>query len=376
MANQLGLDQVLALIGKSAPQPWYPAEFVRQNDIDRPSLERALDALRMARLIELTPWESGRGQGLSLTSNGRKILHSPKLMFRLARGELPKHDVGGPEPPQGLAVGTTFARGEAIRDALLTPTTPRATQVLLAINVIVFAIGQVIALRGQNQGFIQFGGDDALIWTGAVNGELLLRGQWWRLLTACFVHIGAMHLFMNMYALWILGPIHERLWGRARYLCIYLLSGFAGSCAAMWRHPEATVAGASGCIWGLFAAQLVWITMNKSYLPRELVSNWTRGLLTTIALTAVTSFMPGISAEGHFGGGTAGAVIAALLIVQQFGRGMLRWLSLMLIAIVPVVSVGVVLWAKQHTMKWHRVIRQSKERIENGRLPPDKNHDN
>lgn len=376
MASQLGLDQVLALIGKSEPQPWYAVEFVRLTDVDRPSLERALDALRMARLIELTPWESGRGQGLALTSNGRKILHSPKLMFRLARGELPKNDVAGPEPPRGLQVGTTFARGEAIRDALLTSITPRVTQVLLAINVIVFAVGQVIAFRGQNQGFIQFGGDEALIWTGAVNGELLLKGQWWRLLTACFVHIGAMHLFMNMYALWILGPIHERLWGRARYLCIYLLSGFVGSCAAMWRRPEALTAGASGCIWGLFAAQLVWITMNKSFLPRELVSNWTRGLLTTIALNAVISFMPGISAEGHFGGGAAGAIIAALLIVQQFGRGALRWLSIVLIACVPLGSLGVVLWAKDHTVNWHRVIRKSKEQPENRLQPAGPNNDN
>jgi membrane associated rhomboid family serine protease len=375
MASQLGLDQVLALIGKSAPQPWYPGEFTRQTEVDRPSLERALDALRMARLIELTPWESGHGQGLALTSNGRKILHSPKLMFRLARGELPRHDVGGPDPPQGLEVGTTFARGEAIRNALLTQITPRATQVLLAINVIVFAIGQVIAFRGQNQGFIQFGGNDALIRTGAVNGELLLKGEWWRLLTACFVHIGALHLFMNMYALWILGPIHERLWGRARYLCVYLLSGFVGSCAAMWRHPEATVAGASGCIWGLFAAQLVWITLNRSFLPRELVSNWTRGLLTTIALNAVISFMPGISAEGHFGGGAAGAIIAALLIVHQFGRGALRWLSLAVVAFVPIASVGVVIWAKDHTLNWHKVVRAFNEHPENRRPPADQDND-
>lgn len=357
MSRQLAFDQILALIGQAAPQPWYPADFLRESGADRDLLERSLDAMRMARVIELTPWESGRGQGFALTSNGRKILHSPKLMFRLARGELPRQDVAGPERPDVPYDGTTFARGEAIRSALLTPITPRVTQILLGINIAVFLVGQAIALRGQNPGIFQFGAQQALIWTGAVNGELLLRGQWWRLLTCCFVHVGLMHLFMNMYALWILGPIHERLWGRARYLAIYLIAGLAGSCAAMFRHPDTTLAGASGCIWGLIAAQLVWITMNRSYLPREIVSDWTRALLTTIALNAVISFMPGISAEGHFGGGAAGAVVAALLILHQFGRGMVRWICLAAVVAIPLGSVGSLLWAKDHSLKWRKFAR-------------------
>jgi membrane associated rhomboid family serine protease len=278
-------------------------------------------------------------------------------MFRLARGELPKQDVVGPERPNVPYDGTTFARGEAIRSALLTPITPRVTQILLGINIAVFLVGQAIALRGQNPGILQFGGNDPVILTGAVNGELLLRGQWWRLVTCCFVHAGFLHLFMNMYALWILGPIQERLWGRARYLSIYLIAGLAGSCAAMFRQPDVTVVGASGCIWGLMAAHLVWVLMNRAHLPRELVSDWTRALLTTIVLNALISFMPHISTEGHFGGGAAGAVVAALFVVHQFGLGVIRWICLAAIVAIPFGCVGTLVWAKDHSLKWRKLER-------------------
>ena len=342
---QLGFDQLLGLIGKAAPRPWYPSEFVRETDFDRESLDRALDAMRMAQLIELTAWESGSGQGVALTSNGRKILHSPKLMFRLARGELPDRDVAGPERPDTPLARTRFARGEAIRSALLTSINPRVTQILIGINVAIFLFGQLIEAKG----------GDALRSTGAVNGLLLLSGQWWRLITSCFVHIGWMHLFMNMYALWLLGPIQERIWGRTRYLSIYLIAGLAGSCTAMFRRPETTVAGASGCIWGLITAHLVWVLMNREFLPRDLVSSWTRALLITIGLNAVISFMPGISAEGHFGGGAAGAAVAALFIVHEFGHGVIRWLCLAMVFVLPFASIGSLLWAKEHSAKWHLV---------------------
>ena len=64
---------------------------------------------------------------------------------------------------------------------------------------------------------------------GAVSGADLLNGEWWRLLTACFVHIGALHLIGNMFALAMMGPLAELLWGRGRLLLIYLASGLAGS---------------------------------------------------------------------------------------------------------------------------------------------------
>jgi len=346
------LDQLLFLIARSAPNPWYPAEFSREANVPREPLEHALDKLRLARLIEFTPWESGKGQGLQLTKGGVQVLQSSRSMARLAKGIVPSfadaYDV--------QAHGRISGPSEAIRAAFLRPAKPRVTQTLIAINVAVFLIGMLIAMRAPNGQLATFD-ENSLRLTGAISGETLANGQWWRLLACCFVHFGGIHLFMNMYALWVLGPIQERLWGRVRYLTIYLISGFVGSCVAMCLHPEATLAGASGCIWGLLTSQLVWLLMNRNYLNQAIASQWTRQLVTAIILNAMISFIPGISMEAHFAGGIAGAIVAALLHVHRFGRGIARPIALAIVILIPILSIASLVWAMNNTQRWRHVVR-------------------
>src|SRR6185437_6277821 len=120
-----------------------------------------------------------------------------------------------------------------------------------------------------------------------------VRGQWWRLLTACFVHFGLIHVGLNMWVLRGLGRYAEQMWGRARYLTIYLLSGLGGTYLAMAISPaviqdgvviERLEAGASGAICGLIGAEAVWIWLNSKYLPRSFLARWRRAFVLNAAL--------------------------------------------------------------------------------------------
>ena len=115
--------------------------------------------------------------------------------------------------------------------AWFTPT-PRAyvTPALVGVNVAVFVL---MALSGV--GLLSPRPLDLIRW-GANFGPLTTHGEWWRLLTATFVHIGALHLLCNMWALWDVGVLMERLVGPAGLLVLYLLAGLAGSVASLSWH--------------------------------------------------------------------------------------------------------------------------------------------
>src|SRR5262245_13117823 len=93
-------------------------------------------------------------------------------------------------------------------------------------------------------------------------------GQIWRFVTPIFIHIGLLHLFFNSYALWIVGPQVEKLYGSAGYVVLYLLTGIAGVVGSYFYHPYSISAGASGAIFGLFGVLLVFgIRYRKSVPP-------------------------------------------------------------------------------------------------------------
>lgn len=136
-----------------------------------------------------------------------------------------------------------------------------------------------------------------------------------------------MHLGMNMYALFVLGPLLERMWGRAAFLAIYLLSCIGGGAFAVVLTPHAYLVGASGAICGLLGSMLTWLALNKGHLPDHIVANWQRNILVNIVLIAVISFLPGVSWAGHLGGGLTGAVVGIPLNVAHFGEGRKKWLG-------------------------------------------------
>jgi rhomboid protease GluP len=166
----------------------------------------------------------------------------------------------------------------------------------------------------------------------------LVRGEWWRLLTCCFVHGGLIHIGMNMYALNSAGRFVEQVWGRWRYAIVYAVSGWGGSCLAMAWQPQTGLVGASGAICGVFAAVGVWFFLNGKYLPRGMARRGRSQIVTTVILMVFISLIPGVSGYGHLGGAVAGGLAAVALNVARFGPLPLRLLAWPVLVAIPVAS--------------------------------------
>lgn len=131
----------------------------------------------------------------------------------------------------------------------------------------------------------------------------------WRMITALFVHSqgSIFHVLLNMYSLFIFGPILERLVGRGRFLALYLLSGLGGSVAVLLLEPLTPVVGASGAIFGLLGAFFV--------IQRRLGGNSIQ-LLVLIGINLVIGFVPGLNIawQAHLGGLVVGAAVALVYL--------------------------------------------------------------
>jgi membrane associated rhomboid family serine protease len=173
---------------------------------------------------------------------------------------------------------------------------PTATYVLIAVNVLMYFGSRSAGGRGVYLDLLLYG---PLVGPG---------GEWWRLLSAGFLHGGQFHLLMNMVALFFLGRMLEPALGHARYLALYFASLLAGSFGAVLISPTAEVVGASTAIFGLFGAAIV-MARNRGI---DLMAS---GLLPILGLNLLITFFPGfnISVGGHLGG-LAGGLLAALAL--------------------------------------------------------------
>src|SRR5438132_13949044 len=111
------------------------------------------------------------------------------------------------------------------------------TYVFFALNILVFLL---MALAGGST-------NEATLMAFCVkSNDEIAKGQWWRFVTPIFIHIGLLHLFFNSYALWIVGPQVEKLYGGGRFVILYVLTGVAGVYGSYAYHPNTISAGASG----------------------------------------------------------------------------------------------------------------------------------
>src|SRR5215471_5930020 len=138
---------------------------------------------------------------------------------------------------------------------------PPFTVAIVSLNVLVFA-GMLITgaslMEPNNQQLLKWGADF---------GPLSLDGQPWRILTSNYVHVGILHIFFNMWCLWNLGRMSERIFGGLTYLLIYTTCGIAGSLISLWAHPITVGAGASGAIFGLAGALITALYLGKLPYP-------------------------------------------------------------------------------------------------------------
>jgi membrane associated rhomboid family serine protease len=180
---------------------------------------------------------------------------------------------------------------------------PTLTYVLIGICVVAF-IGEVAG--GASATGSGFGGS-RLFEEGALSGPAVADGEWYRVLTAGFLHAGFFHLLFNMFSLWILGQLLEPAIGRLRFGLIFLVSVLAGSFGALVVDPNSLTVGASGGIFGLMGAAVI-VMRNRGINPME------SGLGLWIGLNLLITFtVPNISIGGHVGGLIGGALAAFLL---------------------------------------------------------------
>jgi rhomboid protease GluP len=179
--------------------------------------------------------------------------------------------------------------------------------VLLGANVLVwlamtaFGLAKGLGLSGSENGLV-------LLMFGAKYGPAVAAGQYWRLLTACFLHIGPLHLVFNSWALFTFGQQIERRYGAWRFVALYVLAGVAGNVLS-FLGSDSLSAGASGAIFGLIGAAIAYF---GAY--REQFGQWGRRQLTNVLIVAgynlVFGFtLGGIDNLGHIGGLVAGLAL-------------------------------------------------------------------
>jgi membrane associated rhomboid family serine protease len=180
---------------------------------------------------------------------------------------------------------------------------PVLTYILIGICVAAF-IGEVAG--GASATGSGFGGS-RVFEEGALRGSDVANGDYWRVVTAGFLHAGFFHLFFNMFSLWILGSMLEPAIGQVRFALIFFVSLLAGSFGALIVDPNSLTVGASGGIFGLMGAAVV-VMRNLGINPLE------SGLGLWIGLNLLLTFtVSGISIGGHIGG-LIGGVLAALVL--------------------------------------------------------------
>ena len=178
------------------------------------------------------------------------------------------------------------------------------TNILIAINLLVFLISAWISKNIFNIDIY------TLIIMGAKVNSLIDKGQVWRLITCAFLHGGLIHIFFNMYALKILGPEIEYVYGKVKYLVIYLLSAIAASIFSYIFGPQSVSVGASGAIFGLFGAMLIFGIKHRKQMGKAYMMNILQVIFVNVIIGISSS---NIDNAAHFGGLIVGALIALLL---------------------------------------------------------------
>jgi len=185
---------------------------------------------------------------------------------------------------------------------------PWITWALILANIVLFAAMAVVA--GQPGGFAP---PTYLAW-GANYGPLTVNGEWWRLFTALFVHFNVLHVLVNMWALWGVGRLTERLYGRWVYAFVYLAAGGLASLTSIAWNPGITSIGASGAVFGVFGAFLAFLASNRRTVPTAIVrAHWKSTAVFVLFNLISGGLQNGIDNAAHVGGLIAGAIVGWIM---------------------------------------------------------------
>jgi membrane associated rhomboid family serine protease len=208
---------------------------------------------------------------------------------------------------------------------------PTFTYVFFGLNIAIFVL---MSLAGGS------GNELTLMAFGVKSNPEIAQGQWWRFVTPIFIHIGLLHLFFNSYALWIVGPQVEKLYGGARFVILYVLTGVAGVCGSYYYHPFTVSAGASGAIFGLFGVLLVFGIRYRSAVPPLFKRAVGTGVVPVIVINLIIGFtIPAIDNSAHISGLLAGAALAALVPFRKPGEETSAGFRVVQIGLLAIIAV-------------------------------------
>lgn len=178
----------------------------------------------------------------------------------------------------------------------------KVTSGLMIINIIVFIL---MTLSGGSENI------ENLIRFGANSKILVAEGEWWRLFTASFIHIGFFHILFNMYFFYSLGPVFERLFGSMNFLIIYLIAGIFGNLLSFaFGSPYTVSAGASTSLYGMLGLA---IGLMATYRDDEIIRSFGASFISVVVINVIYSLLaPGVGIYGHLGGFVAGFLLAGI----------------------------------------------------------------
>ncbi|WP_027626183.1 rhomboid family intramembrane serine protease [Clostridium lundense] len=180
---------------------------------------------------------------------------------------------------------------------------PILTYILIGINIFMYIITALLS------GNIIDSNINVLVFLGAKVNPLIQSGEYYRLLTCTFLHGGIIHLGLNMYALYALGPSIESIYGRWKYILIYIISGITSSILSYFLSDSISI-GASGAIFGLLGAYLIIAFKLKDQVGKNFVSN----IISVIFVNLIIGFsVANVDNFGHIGGLIGGVIVSALV---------------------------------------------------------------
>lgn len=182
---------------------------------------------------------------------------------------------------------------------------PIVTYIIMAICIILFILMELSGGSTNSQTLLKYG----------ANLDVLVKnGEYYRLFTCIFLHIGIMHLLCNMYSLYIIGREVENLFGKIKYIIIFILSGIFGSIMSLAFTHNTISAGGSGAIFGLLGALLYFGMHYRTYLGEAIK----RSIIPIIVVNLIIGFFAeGIDLAAHIGGLVGGILLAMMVGVPD-----------------------------------------------------------
>ena len=207
---------------------------------------------------------------------------------------------------------------------------------------------------------------------GGIHQPAILFGEWQRLIAAPFLHFGLLHLVVNGWAQWSLGAPIEFLIGPWRFLALWVGSALGASLTSVAFHESSVSAGASGAIFGLLGAFTTFVFLRKDVLPQPVPRPMRNGVLATLLLNLMISFIPSIDMAAHVGGFGTGAVMALGLVRRDRSTpfaparpGPLR----LAVAVLVLMGVGVTSVQERADLSVRAPQIQSEHQVRDLRLP-------